>query len=242
MTRVDHSRMANAIRALAMDAVEKAKSGHPGLPMGAADIATVLFTQFLKFDAADPKWPDRDRFVLSNGHASMLLYSLLHLAQVKAVTKTTEEIKAEISTVVWNKQKRWEMKRDVLFEATKRIAEVDDAMLSYATVVKEDHAKQKVWATVPPTMEEQLNWAEAKHERQNRWSTVSTAFDESRLFAGIVCGKEGKGAFEELGAFINRLAAQMTKDPNAYESSRADLINKILLTRNAIRKELEVDG
>ena len=64
MTRVDHSRMANAIRALAMDAVEKAKSGHPGLPMGAADIATVLFTQFLKFDAADPRWPDRDRFIL----------------------------------------------------------------------------------------------------------------------------------------------------------------------------------
>src|ERR1700676_4248052 len=79
MTRVDHSRMANAIRALAMDAVEKAKSGHPGLPMGAADIATVLFTQFLKFDATEPKWPDRDRFVLSAGHGSMLLYALLYL-------------------------------------------------------------------------------------------------------------------------------------------------------------------
>lgn len=79
MTRVDHSRMANAIRALAMDAVEKAKSGHPGLPMGAADVATVLFTQFLKFDAADPRWPDRDRFVLSAGHGSMLLYALLYL-------------------------------------------------------------------------------------------------------------------------------------------------------------------
>ena len=79
MTRVDHNQMANAIRALAMDAVEKAKSGHPGLPMGAADIATVLFTQFLKFDAADPKWPDRDRFILSAGHGSMLLYALLYL-------------------------------------------------------------------------------------------------------------------------------------------------------------------
>ena len=77
--RVDPSRMANAIRALAMDAVEKAKSGHPGLPMGAADVATVLFTQFLKFDAADPAWPDRDRFVLSAGHGSMLLYALLYL-------------------------------------------------------------------------------------------------------------------------------------------------------------------
>jgi transketolase len=71
--------MANAIRALAMDAVEKANSGHPGLPMGAADIATVLFTQFLKFDPAEPRWPDRDRFILSAGHGSMLLYSLLYL-------------------------------------------------------------------------------------------------------------------------------------------------------------------
>jgi transketolase len=79
MTQVDHTRMANAIRGLAMDAVEKAKSGHPGLPMGAADIATVLFTQFLKYDVAAPGWPDRDRFVLSAGHGSMLLYSLLYL-------------------------------------------------------------------------------------------------------------------------------------------------------------------
>jgi transketolase len=79
MTQVDHTRTANAIRWLAMDAVEKAKSGHPGLPMGAADIATVLFTQFLKFDAADPNWPDRDRFILSAGHGSMLLYALLYL-------------------------------------------------------------------------------------------------------------------------------------------------------------------
>jgi len=79
MTQVDHSGMANAIRGLAMDAVEKAKSGHPGLPMGAADIATVLFTQFLKFDAANPRWPNRDRFILSAGHGSMLLYALLYL-------------------------------------------------------------------------------------------------------------------------------------------------------------------
>jgi transketolase len=74
-----HRDMANAIRALAMDAVEKAKSGHPGMPMGMADVATVLFTRFLKFDASAPDWPDRDRFVLSAGHGSMLLYALLHL-------------------------------------------------------------------------------------------------------------------------------------------------------------------
>jgi transketolase len=71
--------MADALRALAMDAVEQAKSGHPGMPMGMADIATVLFTQFLHFDPLMPHWPDRDRFVLSNGHGSMLLYGLLHL-------------------------------------------------------------------------------------------------------------------------------------------------------------------
>ena len=81
-----HVPMANAIRSLSMDAVEAAKSGHPGLPMGAADVATVLFTQFLKFDPADPAWPDRDRFVLSAGHGSMLLYSLLHLIGVQDVT------------------------------------------------------------------------------------------------------------------------------------------------------------
>ena len=74
-----HDRMANAIRALAMDAVQAAKSGHPGMPMGMADAATVLFTKFLKFDPQRPDWPDRDRFVLSAGHGSMLLYALLHL-------------------------------------------------------------------------------------------------------------------------------------------------------------------
>src|ERR1700716_3917723 len=91
MTRVDHSGMANAIRALAMDAVEQAKAGHPGLPMGAADIATVLFGKFLKFDPADPAWPDRDRFVLSAGHGSMLIYAVLHLLGYEKMT--IEEIK-----------------------------------------------------------------------------------------------------------------------------------------------------
>ena len=77
--RVDHADMANAIRALSMDAVEQARSGHPGMPLGLADVATVLFGRFLRFDPACPDWPDRDRFVLSNGHGSMLLYSLLYL-------------------------------------------------------------------------------------------------------------------------------------------------------------------
>ncbi len=83
--------MANALRALAMDAVEKAKSGHPGMPMGMADVATVLWTKFLKFDPAAPHWPDRDRFVLSAGHGSMLLYGLLHLTGFADMTM--EEIR-----------------------------------------------------------------------------------------------------------------------------------------------------
>ena len=77
MTEARH--MADAIRALAIDATEASKSGHPGLPMGMADVATSLWTRFQKFDAADPRWPDRDRFVLSAGHGSMLLYALIHL-------------------------------------------------------------------------------------------------------------------------------------------------------------------
>ena len=72
--------LANALRALAMDAVQKANSGHPGMPMGMAEIAEVLWNHHLRFNPANPAWPDRDRFVLSNGHGSMLLYSLLHLS------------------------------------------------------------------------------------------------------------------------------------------------------------------
>ncbi|MCB1535905.1 MAG: transketolase [Rhodoblastus sp.] len=83
---VTQDMMANAIRALAIDGVEAAKSGHPGMPMGAADMATALWTRVLKFDAADPHWPDRDRFVLSAGHGSMLLYALLYLTGYAGMT------------------------------------------------------------------------------------------------------------------------------------------------------------
>ena len=82
----EHKMMSGAITALSMDAVQKANSGHPGMPMGMADAATVLFSKFLKFDPRDPNWPDRDRFILSAGHGSMLIYSLLHLTGYKAMT------------------------------------------------------------------------------------------------------------------------------------------------------------
>jgi len=87
MTNTAHeNELANAIRSLSMDAVEKANSGHPGLPMGCADIATVLFTKVMKFDPADSRWPDRDRFILSAGHGSMLLYSVLYLLGYEDMT------------------------------------------------------------------------------------------------------------------------------------------------------------
>ena len=83
---VAHTDMANAIRFLSADAVQRANSGHPGMPMGMADVATVLFTKYLKFDASNPNWPDRDRFILSAGHGSMLIYSLLYLTGYESMT------------------------------------------------------------------------------------------------------------------------------------------------------------
>ena len=87
----DHWMKATAIRALAMDAVQAANSGHPGMPMGMADVATVLFERHLKFDASAPDWADRDRFILSAGHGSMLIYALLYLTGYKQMT--LEQIK-----------------------------------------------------------------------------------------------------------------------------------------------------
>ena len=86
---ISEQTLANAIRALSMDAVQAANSGHPGMPMGMADVATVLFREFLKFDASVPSWADRDRFVLSAGHGSMLIYSLLHLPAMLAPPSRT---------------------------------------------------------------------------------------------------------------------------------------------------------
>ena len=88
--------LANAIRALSMDAVQKANSGHPGMPMGMADIAEVLWNDFLRFNPQNPHWFNRDRFVLSNGHGSMLLYSLLHLTGYAESSRMDDETHAPI--------------------------------------------------------------------------------------------------------------------------------------------------
>jgi transketolase len=98
-TKVAQSDMANAIRALSMDAVQKAKSGHPGLPMGMADVATVLFTKIMVFDPSQPNWADRDRFILSGGHGSMLLYSLLHLLGYEDMTMAQLESFRQLGSI-----------------------------------------------------------------------------------------------------------------------------------------------
>lgn len=162
--------------------------------------------------------------------------------QVKAVTEATKKIEAEISSGVWDRQKRWEMKREVLFEATRKISEIDEAMLSHSIVLKEDRAKQKEWEARTPTAEEQLAWTRTKHERVMRWSKASSEFDVSRAFVPIVCGKEATQAFNELGRCINILAGQMVHNPDAYDSGRVELFEKILLVQKAVRKELEVDA
>jgi len=102
-------RLANAIRALAMDAVEAANSGHPGLPMGMADAATALFTRHLKFDPSDPHWPDRDRFVLSAGHGSMLLYALLYLTGYEQPTIEDIENFRQLGSVCAGHPENFEM-------------------------------------------------------------------------------------------------------------------------------------
>src|SRR3546814_9051684 len=104
VTPGNHRDMANAIRALAMDAVQQANSGHPGMPMGMADVATVLFSRFLKFDPQNPTWPDRDRFVLSAGHGSMLLYALLYLTGYADMTldERSEEHTSALQSLMRN--------------------------------------------------------------------------------------------------------------------------------------------
>ncbi len=162
--------------------------------------------------------------------------------QVKAVTRTTEEIKSEISSGLWDRQRRWDMKREVVFDAAKRLSEVEDALLGVSIVLKEDHAKKKKWETEKPLQEEELAWSQVRNERMTRWSKASTDFDESRAFVRIVCGKEAALVFSELGSFIHKLVEEMTKDPERYDSARPELLKKILEAQKAMRTELEVEA
>lgn len=153
--------------------------------------------------------------------------------QVAAVTKTTKEIEAKITSGVWDRQKRWELKRGVLFEATKRVAEVDDALLSLDSVLqlqRTDH--------IP---DDDLAWATSKSEILRRWSKASTAFDETRLFVGVVCGEEATSAFNDFRLFVLKIAAGLSKDPEIYKKSQPEFGKRLSLLQKVIRKELRIE-
>ena len=106
MKNCSHNELANSIRFLSIDAVQKANSGHPGMPMGMADVCTVLFRYFLKFNAANPDWVNRDRFILSAGHGSMILYSLLYLSGYKTISlddiKNFRQLNSNYNWTTWS--------------------------------------------------------------------------------------------------------------------------------------------
>jgi hypothetical protein len=149
--------------------------------------------------------------------------------QVRAVTTTTKNIEAKISSEVWDRQKRWELKRDVLFEVARRLSELNDALLAYASSLRTEKTHEQ-------------SWNETFLERSKRWLAASTAFDEAELLVAIVCNKETKGALDDFDLTASTVTAGIGKqDAGIYDKSRADLARKLLAVRVAIRKELEID-
>jgi transketolase len=223
--------MANAIRALSMDAVQRANSGHPGMPMGMADVATVLWSRHLKFDPADVTWPDRDRFVLSAGHGSMLIYSLLHLAGVKEVTiedlknfrqmdsktaghpeyghcpgveTTTGPLGQGISTAVG-------------MALAERLlnARYGDTLVDHRTWVIEIAATREAigWSHEPFEIPEEVttNWrtmCQASAEMRSEWRDRLQVSDEREAFNAQISGKLPDSARDALEAYARQMAEE----------------------------------
>lgn len=150
--------------------------------------------------------------------------------QVRAVTQTTKEIEAKISSDVWTRQKQWEMKREVLFDAAKRFVELDDGLTSLDVLLHMDN----------PDGEE---WAEHRYKATSGWRDTMKRFDETKVLIGVVCSKETIAEVESLSLFVSKLGAKLAKkDAQIYEQSSKDLATRLLKARFAIRKELGVDG
>jgi len=154
--------------------------------------------------------------------------------QVAAVTQTTKEIEAKISNEMWDRQKRWELKRDVLFQATKRLADAEDALLSIDSVLQVETRENK---------DGDLNWPQVKHERLVKWSNASSALDETKLFVGMVCDGETYEAFAEFNQLMGAVAVGITKDDaNIYLKSRNEVLRKLLRVQETMRRELKIGG
>jgi hypothetical protein len=150
--------------------------------------------------------------------------------QVQAVTQATKEIETRISSDVWNEQKRWEMKREVLFDAAKRIVELDDGLLALDTLLHMDDPDGP-------------QWVEHRHKAVLGWRDALARFEETKILISVVCSKETSIGFSELGVFVSKLGAELTKkDAQIYKQSGKDLATHLLRARAAIRKELGVDG
>lgn len=149
--------------------------------------------------------------------------------QVRAVTTATKDIEAKISNDVWDRQKRWELKREVLFETTRRLSELENALLAYGAILKTEKSHEP-------------SWNETFLERGKRWLAATTAFDETALLVAIVCSKETKDAIDGFDILANRVAAEVGKmQAEAYDKSSGDLSRKLFAARVAIRRELEID-
>jgi len=154
--------------------------------------------------------------------------------QVAAVTRTAKEIEAKISSDMWDRQKRWELKREVLFEATKRLAAVDDALNTYSSALRLELNKQ--------VQADSSGWLEEKLGILAKWGRASTEFDETKLFVGVVCGKETRDAVDAFWEVVTRIGKGISKDVTIYDNARPEFYKKLLTVREAIRKELGIDA
>ncbi len=154
--------------------------------------------------------------------------------QVAAVTKTAKEIEAKISSDLWDRQKRWELKREVLFEVTRKAAQIEDAIRGLSTTLdserKDTHA------------EGDLDWMRRKNEALKAWIRASNEFDETKLLVTIVCGADTGVAIHQLGAVVVNMAADLVKGEDAYTRAMDDFNQKLFVALKAIRKELGIDA
>ncbi len=154
--------------------------------------------------------------------------------QVEAVTTTTKQIEAKISSDMWDRQKRWELKREVLFEAVARVSELEDALVSYDSILQVERGQSKG---------DEPAWIEKKTEELERLEKATTALDVTRLLVSIVCGKETKEAFNNYRRMVLDITGRLIKaDVEVYKTLQTDRLKRHIEVEIAVRKELGLDG